>query len=81
MRKILLISLGVAALFASEAASGHTDIVPRTINFIIFVALLWYLVGDKIKNYLAQNGFKVVKYVDNFITYSILISFNFFCFN
>jgi F-type H+-transporting ATPase subunit b len=38
-----LLSLG---LFASD---GHTDIVPRAINFIIFASILYYLIGDKIK--------------------------------
>jgi F-type H+-transporting ATPase subunit b len=61
MKKILLISFGVAALFASEAAGGHTDIVPRTINFIIFVALLWYLVGDKVKRFFAERKERIAK--------------------
>jgi F-type H+-transporting ATPase subunit b len=47
MKKIALLSLIFSAvLFANEAAGG-TDIVPRTINFLIFVAILWYLVGNK----------------------------------
>jgi F-type H+-transporting ATPase subunit b len=49
MKKFLLFLAGVLA-FASEG-SGHTDIIPRTINFIIFVAILWYLVGDKVKRF------------------------------
>ncbi len=61
MKKILLIGLGVASLFASEAVSGHTDIVPRTINFVIFVALLWYLIGDKIKRFFAERKENIAK--------------------
>jgi len=60
MKKALLIALGVFA-FASEAASGHTDIIPRTINFLIFVALLWYLVGDKVKRFFAERREKIAK--------------------
>jgi len=48
MKKALLIALLSAVAFASEAAAtGGTDIVARTINFLIFVAILWYLVGNK----------------------------------
>ncbi len=35
--------------FASEHAEGGTDIVPRTVNFLIFAAILYYLIADKIK--------------------------------
>ena len=48
MKKALLIALLSAVAFASEAAAnGGTDIVARTINFLIFAAILWYLVGNK----------------------------------
>jgi len=45
MKKLIFLILSVFA-FANEASSG-TDIVPRTINFLIFVAILWYLVGNR----------------------------------
>ena len=35
-------------LFASE---HHTDIVPRTVNFLIFAAILYYLVAEPIKRF------------------------------
>jgi len=48
MKKIWLALFLSVAVFASEAASGkETDIVARTINFLIFAAILWYLVGSK----------------------------------
>jgi len=48
MKKTLLIALLSGIALASEAAaSGGTDIVARTINFLIFAAILWYLVGNK----------------------------------
>jgi len=48
MKKLVfLVALLSSALFANEAVSGGTDIVARTINFLIFVAILWYLVGNK----------------------------------
>jgi F-type H+-transporting ATPase subunit b len=52
--------LGVAAIvtltFASE--SGGTDILPRTVNFIIFAAILYYLLSDIIKKFFEdrKNG-------------------------
>jgi len=47
-RVLLLVMLCIGMLFANEGAvSGGSDIVARTINFLIFVAILWYLVGNK----------------------------------
>jgi len=48
--RYLLLMLLPALAFASEAAAeGGTDIVPRTINFLIFAAIIYYLIADKIK--------------------------------
>jgi len=49
MKKVLFLTVFFSiGVFASEAAgSGGTDIVARTINFLIFAAILWYLVGNK----------------------------------
>jgi F-type H+-transporting ATPase subunit b len=53
----VILSLGLLSfgLFASE---GETDIVPRTINFIIFAGILYYLIGDKIVGFFEdrKNG-------------------------
>ena len=53
MKKTLLFSVILSGvLLANEAAvSGGTDIVARAINFLIFVAILWYLVGNKAINF------------------------------
>jgi len=61
MKKIVLIALGACAVFASEDLTNQTDIIPRTINFIIFVALLWYLAADKVKRFFAQRREKIAK--------------------
>lgn len=57
MKKVFLL-LGLAlvpvALFASSEGA-ETDIIQRTVNFIIFVAILWYLLADKIKAYFANR--------------------------
>jgi len=36
-------------LFASEGT--ETDIVPRTVNFLIFIAIIYYLLADKLQAY------------------------------
>ncbi len=55
MRRILLSLLmisacAVASETGAEAGSG-TDIVQRTVNFLIFAGILYYLLADPIKNY------------------------------
>ncbi len=50
--RYLLLMMLPALAFASEAAGeGGTDIVPRTINFLIFAAIIYYLIADKIKDF------------------------------
>ena len=42
---------------ASEAAhEGGTDIVQRTVNFLLFAGLIWYLVGEPVKNFFASRS-------------------------
>lgn len=56
MKKIIaLLDLFSAFAFAADAASHTTDIIPRTVNFLIFVAILWYLVGNKAINFFKQR--------------------------
>jgi F-type H+-transporting ATPase subunit b len=39
-------------LFASEhAAEASTDIVQRTVNFLIFAGIIYYILAEPIKNY------------------------------
>ncbi len=49
LRYILLL-LSPALLFASGGSGGETDIVERTINFVIFASILYYLLADHAKN-------------------------------
>ena len=53
MSKILLPLLFVSvSLFANEhAADAGTDIVERTVNFVIFAGIIWYLIAEPVKNY------------------------------
>jgi F-type H+-transporting ATPase subunit b len=41
---------------ASEAVHGETDIVQRTVNFLLFAGLVWYLVGEPAKAYFASRS-------------------------
>ncbi|NPA87487.1 F0F1 ATP synthase subunit B [Caminibacter pacificus] len=63
MKKLMLLGAVLSSfVFASEAmGGGHTDIIPRTINFLIFVAILWYLVGDKAKRFFAERKERIAK--------------------
>jgi len=64
MKKLALLGLVFSGiLFASEAAEAahHTDIIPRTVNFVIFVAILYYLVGDKIINFFKERRENIAK--------------------
>jgi len=49
----ILILLLPAFLFAGE---GHTDIIPRTINFLIFAAILYRFIAEPIKNFLKDRS-------------------------
>ncbi|MEE8588738.1 MAG: F0F1 ATP synthase subunit B [Sulfurimonadaceae bacterium] len=58
MSKILLPLLFVTtSLFASEAAGeGGTDIVQRTVNFVIFAGIIYYLLAEPVKNYFSGRS-------------------------
>lgn len=45
-----MLAFAPLALFASEGA--ETDIIQRTVNFVIFAGILWYLLAEKIKAFL-----------------------------
>ena len=53
MKKILLTLLLLStAVFANEAAhDGGTDIVQRTVNFLLFVGIIYYLIAEPLKAY------------------------------
>ena len=76
MKKFLCITLCVVfpSLLLASASIEETDFVQRVINFVIFVAILWYFAFDSIKGIFvnrknaiaarlqeAQNNFHKVK--------------------
>lgn len=67
MKRILLlglVALAPVALFASEGAETNYDIVQRTVNFIIFAGILWYLLADKIKAFFAERSLSIQAELD-----------------
>ncbi|WP_304543092.1 F0F1 ATP synthase subunit B [Sulfurimonas microaerophilic] len=57
MSRILVLLLMVSTYaLASEAGHESTDIVQRTVNFLLFAGLIWYLVAEPAKNYFASRS-------------------------
>jgi len=56
MKKILFTLFAVVplALFASDS-NVETDIVERTVNFLIFGAIIYYLLADKLKDFFGNR--------------------------
>ena len=50
-----MLSVSTIAL-ASDAGHGGTDIVQRTVNFVLFAGLIWYLVAEPAKAYFASRS-------------------------
>jgi len=55
-RILVLILMISTYAFASEAGHGETDIVQRTVNFLLFAGLIWYLVGEPVKSYFSSRS-------------------------
>ncbi len=66
VKKLLLLTLVLSplALFASEGAETDYDIVQRTVNFVIFAGILWYLLADKIKAFFAGRSLDIQAELD-----------------
>lgn len=57
MSRILVLMLMISTYaLASNAEHADTDIVQRTVNFVLFAALVWYLVAEPVKNYFASRS-------------------------
>ncbi|MBE0495549.1 MAG: F0F1 ATP synthase subunit B [Campylobacterales bacterium] len=55
MIRYFLLFVAPVALFAAGGGSGEYDIVPRTINFAIFAAILYYLLAEPLKSFYFQR--------------------------
>ena len=57
MSRILVIMLMISTYaLASDAEHAGTDIVQRTVNFLLFAGLVWYLVGEPVKSFFAGRS-------------------------
>jgi len=52
---VIMLMISTCAL-ASSAEHAGTDIVQRTVNFLIFAGLVWYLVAEPVKNFFASRS-------------------------
>jgi len=59
----MIFALGSLA-YASEGG-GATDILPRTVNFLIFASILYYLLADFIKNYFKGRSASIATQLEN----------------
>ncbi len=55
MNKILVLLLTLSTLALASSAEG-TDIVQRTVNFLLFIGLVWYLLAEPIKEYFSSRS-------------------------
>jgi F-type H+-transporting ATPase subunit b len=64
--KYFLLILAPALLLASGGGTGgETDIFPRTVNFIIFAAILYYLAAKPIKEFLSGRKDEIAGKLDS----------------
>ncbi len=57
MSKILIIMLMISTYaLASNGEQSGSDIVQRTVNFLLFAGLVWYLIAEPVKNYFASRS-------------------------
>lgn len=55
-RVIMYMGFLTTTMFASGSAEHGTDIIPRTVNFLIFAAILYYLVAEPVKNFFKNRS-------------------------
>ncbi|NWF65983.1 MAG: F0F1 ATP synthase subunit B [Campylobacterales bacterium] len=55
-----LLVIGNFTLFASGSGTGETDIVPRSVNFLIFAAMVYYLLADFLKNFFEKRRVSIL---------------------
>lgn len=49
-----LLALAPLAVYASDA-NVETDILERTVNFLIFISIIYYLLADRLKNFFTNR--------------------------
>jgi F-type H+-transporting ATPase subunit b len=61
----LLLLAPIALLANGGESGGHTDIVPRTLNFLIFAAILYYFVADAAKQWYLGRKNEIASKLDS----------------
>ena len=56
MNKILLLLLTVSTYALASSGEAGTDIVQRTVNFLLFAGLIWYFVAEPAKAYFSGRS-------------------------
>jgi len=57
MSRIIVLMLMISTIaLASDAEHAGTDIVQRTVNFLLFAGLVWYLIAEPMKNFFASRS-------------------------
>lgn len=56
MSRILLLTLMMSTYALASGGDGGTDIIQRTVNFLLFAGLVWYLVAEPAKNFFASRS-------------------------
>ena len=57
MSRIIVLMLMISTIaLASSAEHTETDIVQRTVNFLLFAGLIWYLVAEPAKNFFVSRS-------------------------
>ena len=57
LKYLMFLVLPLSSMFASGGeSSGETDIVPRTVHFLIFAAILYWLIADKLRAFFSARS-------------------------
>ncbi len=56
MSRILVFMLMISTYALASSGNAETDIVQRTVNFLLFAGLIWYLVAEPAKSYFASRS-------------------------
>ncbi len=56
MSRILVLTLMMSTYALASSGENGTDIVQRTVNFLLFAGLVWYLVAEPVKNFFASRS-------------------------
>ena len=64
MKKIALLLLMLSPFALASGDVSDTDILARTVNFILFFAIVWYLVATPLKNFFNSRSDSIADELD-----------------